>query len=134
MKRVLVLILAIILAVGCGRGHVQLGGTVTYEDGTPLTFGSVIFSTETFMSSGNINPQGKYVMGSYHERDGLPKGTYAVHISGAVEEITIRGELSSYSLIDPKFASSGTSPLTCEIPAPRNTFDIVVPRNPKPKP
>jgi len=134
MKRVLTLIFVLFLATGCGSKNVQLGGTVTFDDGTPLTVGGVVFSTESFMASGNINSQGKYVMGSYSEKDGLPKGTYKVYIAGATVEVSGRGGLSEWSLIDPKFGNSSSTPLTCEIPAPNNTFDIQVPRNPTPKP
>ena len=134
MKRFLVLFfvlsLTVIFVVGCGSGHVQLGGTVTYDDGTPLTSGGVVFSTDSFMAAGDIDSQGKYRMGSLKETDGLPKGTYKVYIAGAEEEISGR----MYSLIDPRYAAFTSTPLTCEIPAPNNTFDIQVPRNPSPRP
>jgi len=130
LKWIVVLCFVVFLAAGCSD-KVQLGGTVTYEDGTPLTVGSVVFSTDSFMASGNLDSQGKYRMGSLAVKDGLPKGTYKVYIAGAEEEISM---FATYSLIDPKFGNYNSTPLTCEIPAPRNTFDIKVPRNPTPKP
>ncbi|MCL2118324.1 MAG: hypothetical protein FWH27_07865 [Planctomycetaceae bacterium] len=136
MKRVLIfaLFFSVVFALGCSKGNIQLGGTVTFEDGTPLTVGAVCFSTDSFMASGNIDSHGKYVMGSYGVNDGLPKGTYKIYISGATEEISGRGGISMYSLIDPRFADYSSTPLTCEIPAPNNTFDIKVPQNPQSKP
>ena len=134
MKRFLVSIALLFFVTGCGGGKIQLGGTVTFEDDTPLSKGSVVFSTDTYKGGGNIDSNGKYVVGSIDVKDGLPKGTYKVFISGATEEITVRGSLSEYSLIDPKYASYNSTPLTCEIPAPKNTFDIKVPKNPNPKP
>jgi len=138
MKRFAVLIFVLLFAAGCGNQNVQLRGTVTFEDGTPLTMGAVIFSTETFMAGGSIDSEGRFVMGSYGMSDGLPPGTYKVYIAGAVEELGGGGSdlsgMTQWSLIDPKFGNFATTPLTCEVPAPRNTFDIVVPRNPTPRP
>lgn len=130
LKLIFVLFFAVFLITGCS-GNVQLGGTVTYEDGTPLTVGSVVFSTNSFMASGNIDSQGKYRMGSLAVKDGLPKGTYKVYITGAEEELSM---FLTYSLIDPKYDNYSSTPLTCDIPAPNNTFNITVPKNPKPRP
>jgi len=133
MKRFAILFFALLFVAGCGSGHVQLGGTVTFDDGTPLTTGAVIFATETFMASGRIDPQGKFLMGSLNVRDGLPTGTYRVYISGATEE-NPRADGGMWSLVDLRYGCFTSTPLTCDVPAPKNTFDIVVPRNPTPKP
>ena len=101
------------------------------EDGTPLKVGSVIFATTTYEAKGIIGTDGKYTMGSIDLADGLPKGSYKVYISGAQEELP-SGQMRS--LIDPQYGNFSSTPLTCDIPAPKNTFDIQVPRNPTPKP
>ena len=133
MKRFFALFFVLFFAVGCGNRNVQLGGTVTFEDGSPLTKGSVVFSTDTFMAGGDLDSNGKYLMGSYSLKDGLPPGTYKVYIAGATEEVSAKAG-GMWSLIDPQFGSFPSTPLTCEIPAPKNTFDITVPHNPTPKP
>ena len=133
MKRFFTLCFILFFAVGCGNRNVQLSGTVTFEDDTPLTIGAVVFSTDTFMASGNIGSNGKYLMGSYGMKDGLPPGTYKVYIAGATEEVSEKNG-GVWSLIDPKFGGYTSTPITCEIPAPQNTFNITVPRNPTPKP
>jgi len=129
MKRFATLLLALLFAAGCGSGNVRLGGTVTFDDGTPLTTGAVIFSTDSFMARGTIGEDGKYDMGTYGAADGLPAGTYKVYISGATEEITVGGQLGLYSLIDPAFAEYNSTPLNVEVPVSGNKFDITVPRN-----
>ena len=133
MKKFALLFFALLFVAGCGSGHVQLGGTVTFDDGTPLTTGAVIFATEAFMASGRIDSQGNFVIGSLGVRDGLPPGTYKVYISGATEE-NPRADGGMWSHIDPTYGCFSSTPLTSDIPAPRNTFDIVVPRNPIPRP
>jgi len=131
MKKIAVLLLGLLCLVGCNN-KIQLGGTVTFEDdGTPLTRGVVIFATATFEAKGSLGVDGKYTMGSIDLADGLPKGSYKIYISGAMEELP-SGQMRS--LIDPQYANFASTPLTCEIPAPKNKFDIQVPRNPTPKP
>ncbi|MDR1958735.1 MAG: carboxypeptidase-like regulatory domain-containing protein [Planctomycetaceae bacterium] len=133
MKKLLLLLLSgILFGTGCGNGNIPLGGTVTYEDGTPLPYGNVIFATDTFQASGNIDSTGKYTMGSVTVNDGLPEGTYKVYITGASEEISGKNGSGTRSLIDPKYDNYSSTPLTCEVPVPGKTFDITVPKNPKP--
>jgi len=85
------------------------------------------------MAGGDLDSNGKYLMGSYSLKDGLPPGTYKVYIAGATEEVSAKAG-GLWSLIDPKFGGYTSTPITCEIPAPKNTFDIKVPRNPTSKP
>ncbi|MDR2642347.1 MAG: hypothetical protein LBC74_06095 [Planctomycetaceae bacterium] len=125
------LVFALLFLAGCNQGKVQLGGTVTFDDGAPLTIGSVIFSTDTFSAKGNIDSSGKYVMGSIVTNDGLPAGKYKVYIEGATEESSdTNGELTR-SLIDVEYSRYDTTPLICEVPAPENTFNIQVPKSKK---
>ena len=131
MRKIAVLLLGFLCLAGCSN-KIQLGGTVTFEDeGTPLSRGVVVFATSSFEAKGSLDADGKYTMGSIDVADGLPKGSYQVYIAGAMEELP-SGQMRS--MIDDKYANFASTPLTCEIPAPKNTFDIKVPRNPKPKP
>ncbi|MDR1924166.1 MAG: lipoprotein [Planctomycetaceae bacterium] len=133
MKKNIFLLFILLFLAGCSDGKVRLGGTVTFDDGTPLTSGAVIFATDTFQASGSIGFEGKYTMGSVTINDGLPKGTYKVYIIGASEEISVEDGLETHSLIDPQYDNYSSTPLTCEVPAPKNIFNIIVPKNPTPK-
>lgn len=129
MQKMYVVLLGMLLClVGCNKNS-QLGGTVTFtDDNSPLTVGSVMFATSSFEAKGIIGADGKYTMGTIDIKDGLPAGTYKVYISGAQEELP---NGSTRSLIDPTYANFATTPLTCDVPANKNTFDIQVPKNSK---
>ncbi|MDR1385356.1 MAG: hypothetical protein LBJ67_16135 [Planctomycetaceae bacterium] len=102
---------------GCGR-NVPLGGKITYsDDGMPLECGTIAFTNGTMQARGDIGKDGTYNLGTLKVGDGLPPGDYKVYISGA-EKIeqgkTPTAQLIS-RLIDPKYASPETSPLTAKV-------------------
>jgi hypothetical protein len=116
---------------GCNKAKVELGGKVTYTDGTPLTVGEVFFETDTYMARGTLKKDGTYVVGSLSEKDGLPKGTYRVYISGADQMVPgSDGMQMPKSLIDKKYRQSTTSGLTVNVPSPNGKYDIKVEPNP----
>ena len=87
-KRTLTLLFLVSLiftVIGCGD-KVPMRGKVTFsDDQSPLTVGMVSFTSETVLARGQLKPDGTYVIGTDKENDGLPKGTYTVSISHAVE-------------------------------------------------
>ena len=126
--------------VGCGQNH-SLKGKVTYKDGTPITTGLVNFESGISLSRGRIQPDGSYTVGTLKDTDGIPKGTYKVYITGAEVPNETQGntrvtldsmgnpiqQMVGYrQLVDRKYMTAGTSPITCEIPAEKNHFEIIV--------
>ncbi|MCL2623227.1 MAG: hypothetical protein FWD31_06110 [Planctomycetaceae bacterium] len=80
-----ILTVLMFMAVGCGD-NVPMRGKVTFsDDNSPLTAGMVSFTSDTLLARGHLKPNGTYVIGTNTEKDGLPKGTYIVTISDAVE-------------------------------------------------
>ena len=130
MKSSIVAILGVclLLLVGCGK-NVQVKGKVTFEDGSPLTTGMVIFQAGSTQSKAPIEEDGSYVVGTLKADDGLPRGTYQVYITGAVEVsgISVTGAMLAppVELIDSKFTKPETSGLTVEVKG-RTTYDITV--------
>jgi len=135
--KIVYVLFALILAAGCGKGHVPLGGKVTFsDDGSPLTAGSVNFVSGSFQSRAPLQPDGTYTVGTYKDGDGLPPGKYSVFVSGAVKQI---GETQADStgmgggmpitepLIAPKFSAATTSDLEFEAGSAK-TFDFKVDR------
>jgi hypothetical protein len=119
--RHLIIAVALFCIAGCSR-NVALSGRVSFPDGSPLTVGEVYFETDTFLSHGIIRKDGRYVLGSWSEKDGLPPGTYRVSIVGAEEP---DGAMTYKSLIDEKYKDGRTSGLTCTV-SDNTTFDITV--------
>lgn len=131
-----VAVLVLTSLIGCGKGHVGMGGRVTYSDtGEPLEVGTVSFTTPTFHARGEIKQDGRYTIGSYSEKDGLPPGRYQVYISGAVryEGVTPDGMPIEIPLIDAKFTDPAKSEIVCEVTAATKTLDIQVDRAPDKK-
>jgi len=118
----------LLLLTGCGT-NVRVTGTVSFEDGSPLTTGVVIFNSGKAESTAPIEKDGSYKVGTLKSDDGLPPGTYQVYISGAAlyPQIGAMGQPlgSVVHLIDTKFTSPETSGLTCEVKRNR-IFDITV--------
>jgi len=118
-------------AVGCGSGQVPMRGTVVFsDDGSPLTTGTVVFSTPTFQAQGDLDRRGHFIMESYGAKDGLPPGTYHVFIRGAF--IYVGG--TTYDLIDPKHTGPATSGIEITVDRTTRNLDITVDRNPLPRP
>ena len=116
------IIFAFVLFAGCGGGFVPTGGKVTYEDGTPVPYGGVVFETGGFMADGAIRPDGTYTLSSLKPGDGLPAGTYRVSISGTQYDENDR----RIEHVDPKFANPETSGLTAEVARGQSQFDFTV--------
>lgn len=113
--------LALILTCsGCSGGKSKVTGTVKFEDGSPLTMGTVIMEKDNFAGNGPINPDGTFSMGLLKANEGLPPGTYNVAIQGAEPE---QGQY----LIDQKLANTRTSEITYEVKSgEKNHFEITV--------
>ena len=140
----LLLLIAIVLNVGCSN-KVSLSGTVTFDDGAPLTHGAVFFHSEKLSAQGIIQPDGTYIVGTDKTDDGIPRGTYQVYLvgtdhveykqtrTGVIDPITgenidhrFRDEVRS-PIIDQKYANPATSGLTVQA-GKTKTFDIKVER------
>ena len=122
-------LLTLVWVAGCGP-NVGVTGKVTFEDGTPLTVGEVRFETDTFTSSGKIQSDGTYRLGSTGVDDGIPKGTYGVTVramdsSGFKPGMRPDQAPPPKSLIDLKYGTVKTSGLTCDVNG-ATKFDITV--------
>jgi len=117
-------------ASGCMNGNVRFGGTVTFsDDGSPLTMGTVCFESSEFLARGELDQNGKYDLGSLSAKDGIPKGTYRVYITGAAKGgMNERGAPVLVPLIDPKYVAGHSSGFSVTIDGKSRSFDIQVDR------
>ncbi|MDR2706653.1 MAG: hypothetical protein LBC02_12810 [Planctomycetaceae bacterium] len=115
--------LMIIVSSGC-NGQIDVYGTVSFPDGTPVKKGSVFFQNKEVLAQGEIQPNGSYQLGMTKPHDGVLPGEYTVYISGAVDvELPPPRENKNDPVQDPKvtplihqkFMSPQTSGLSCEV-------------------
>lgn len=136
----------LVAATGCGAGGSSVTGTVTLEDGTPVTNGRIIFTSKelNLSANGSINADGTYELSTYEMNDGAPEGNYQVTITAMQRdqrtvEITEtstkdRGRQANSRrvgtmpkpLIHPKYGNSASSGLTAEVKLGRNEINFQV--------
>jgi len=118
-----------VFASGCGSGLQTLKGKVTYDDGSPVPYGVVIFAQGNVQSRGNIQSDGTYTVGTISEKDGLPPGEYQVYLANVFEEkgVDSAGVPIVVSLVAEKYTQAETSGLIYKTGAAK-TFDITVER------
>ena len=129
-------ILTVMLATtGCGkaRGTVAVTGKAALKDGRTLPGGRVILTGGKTSASGQIKPDGTFVLGTFTTTDGSKPGSYTVVIVGATEPDT-RSEFDRMggvgkpppSLIEKKYEAAATSDLRVEIKPPKTHLELVL--------
>ncbi len=133
------IVVLVLLFSGCGKTVPMSGKVLFSDDKAPLTRGRVVFESATLMSSGSINSDGSYTLGSFEKDDGIVPGTYKVYVDqvaappkqmerpktgGAMPRPVYRPE----RVVDPKFTSLNTTPLSVEVQRGTKTYDVIVDR------
>ncbi|MDO5553114.1 MAG: hypothetical protein Q4G68_05085 [Planctomycetia bacterium] len=77
----------IIFASGC-NSNVRVHGQIQFDDGTPLTCGTVVFDDGMQAARGDLDSEGNYRLGGEYKNDGVPPGNYKVYIIGACQTVT----------------------------------------------
>ncbi len=134
------LVVAFAASFGCRSKYVDVGGRVTFADGTPLKNGTVIFSDGYSMARGDLGKNGEYSLHRFRLGDGIRRGFYEVYVVGAItfeplddEELERQkaeplgvGKLAeSRFLIDLQFMNPRTSGWKFDVQE-SSTFDLVV--------
>jgi len=115
---------------GCGNKLYPVRGTVTLEDGTPLTRGMVIFEGTPegvkVMARGEVKADGSYQLSTHKPGDGVPPGKYRVQINPMdLSEVPDEKKTLSFNL---KYLSVETSGLEYEVKPGLNEFPIKLDR------
>lgn len=127
-KTAIILILCLCCLPGCGNNK-RLGGKITFSDGKPVPYGTVLFSTPSMVARGDII-DGTYTMGTLKARDGLPPGDYQVSVTG-ITRADPKNPMLFLNLCEDKYTNPNNSGLKCTVPAPGNKYDIVLEPHPK---
>ncbi len=117
MKNIFYVSLLCLVCVGCGSG-IKFGGTVKFDDGSPLQGGTVRFSGEKNQYDGEVRQDGTYTLVGATPKDGIPVGKYKVSVSGVRDD-------DGVSPVPEKYSSIDTSGLTCEVMS-GGKFDITL--------
>jgi hypothetical protein len=126
-------LLVLLLMAGCGNRLYPVRGTVTLEDGTPLTKGLVVFEGNVggapIMARGEVQADGTYQLGTYQLEDGVPPGRYRVLVN-PMDHSDVPDERKNLPF-DIKYLRYDTSGLEYEVKAGRNEFSIKLARSQK---
>jgi hypothetical protein len=125
MKYIFPVFLSFILMamIGCGNGHIPGSGIVKYSSGEPVPSGIIFFSTPQFNYTGTIK-DGQFELGGLKENDGLPPGTYNVHLIGSEPS---EGTDKDIPLFADKYNNPETSGIVIEIqPGKNDPIEITV--------
>ncbi|MCI0463975.1 MAG: hypothetical protein L0Z62_44140 [Gemmataceae bacterium] len=125
---------ALILLLGCGGGRTfPVRGKVVYRDGKPFPGGLVVFQPvdagNKHSADGEIQPDGRFELRTFHPGDGVVPGKYRALISPP-HPAGDRGDkrVPRSKLIAPRYLSFDTSGLEFTVKAESNEFTIEVDR------
>jgi hypothetical protein len=129
--RVGVSLLLLLGVAGCGAGLYPVRGKVTFEDGTPVISGLVVFERtegdKTIMARGALSPDGSFSLSSSRPGDGVSAGKYRVLVTVPEawdeEEAKRRGPA-----FDKRYMDFKTSGLEFEVQPGANEYPIQVTR------
>jgi hypothetical protein len=122
--------LTLFALAGCGGGKHPVRGTVTLEDGSPLTKGMVVFERNDggapLTARGEIQPDGRYELSTDKLGDGVPPGKYRVLIN-SLDLSEVPDEKKNLPF-DVKYLKFETSGLECEVKSGGTDFPIKLDR------
>ena len=139
----LILALFCVFLIGCGGGKAQITGKVAFEDGSPLTKGSLRAKTgDGIQVKGIVKEDGTFTLYDLKPGDGIPSGKqYRIWVVNAVEMIPSTQQVfdadlgknvpappTERPLVAREFTDSEKSPITLDVPkgSPKITHDITV--------
>lgn len=121
---------------GCGKRLYPVHGTVTLEDGTPVSRGMVVMERteggEAITARGEIQADGRFQLSTHKPGDGVPPGRYKVLIN-PLDLSDVPDEKKDLPF-DIKYLKFETSELEYEVKAESNDFPIRVIRPRKGRP
>ena len=110
-----------LVLVGCGDPRVT--GTVKYQDGTPLSVGTVVLQNDQSQGIGELKQDGSFDLYQVNPGDGLKPGVYKGYISQA---ITIDDDGRITHLIPEKYSNMETSGIVYDSDKDRGRLEIMI--------
>lgn len=115
---------------GCGQKQYPVSGIVTFDDGTPVAAGVVVFESQEgegkipIMARGAIQADGSYQLSTSQPGDGVPPGKYRVRL--VPPEPNLDGPKRRGLAFDKRYTDFSTSGLEFEVKAGPNDCPIRV--------
>jgi hypothetical protein len=135
LLRLAVVPLAAVVLAGCGETKHPVKGTVTLDDGTPVTQGVVVFERleggPAVTARGEIQSDGKYELSTDKPGDGVPTGKYRVLVNP--RDLTDTPDEEKTLPYDTKYLKFQASGLSFEVKPGANEYAIKLSK-PAPKP
>lgn len=129
----LVVLLLIAGLTGCEESRPRTyptRGRVVFPDAQPVKTGTVELLSEKHgtTATGRIQPDGSFVLGTYHSDDGASEGDHQAIVSQMmIFDGMARHQVDHGSPVDPTYASYTTSPLKVTIrKTAQNTLELQV--------
>ncbi len=113
--------LTLLVLTGCGDPSVT--GTVKYQDGTPLTTGTVVLQSDQSQGIGELRKDGSFDLYQFKPGDGLKRGVYKGYITGAVE---IDDNMQTTNLIPEKYGNIDAAGINYDSEKDKGKLDIVI--------
>ena len=130
MRHLMALPLALGLAAagGCGPRQYPVTGTVTLENGSPLTKGLLVFESrdKAHTARGNVGPDGRYELSTLKQGDGVFPGPYRVLVNPI--DLSDVPDEQKVLPFDAKYLKFDTSGLEFEVAAGTNDIPIKLDR------
>jgi hypothetical protein len=117
-----------VATLGCGKGYHPVRGTVTLEGGQPVANGIVVFEStgdeHPITARGEIQPDGRFELGTDNPEDGVRAGKYRVLVTQRVEN----PDAVLAPAFDSRYTSFKTSGLEFEVKPGTNEYQIKLAR------
>jgi hypothetical protein len=138
MKHVFIIFTLLLLlgAAGCKQGA-RVHGKVTFEDGSPVQRGTVMFTGTSTAFQGAIR-NGTYAVGITRDSQKIPFGTYKVWLANTQRIETLYDKNGNettkqvtFAAVMPEFASNKNTPLEANLTSNGSlVYDITVKAHP----
>ncbi|MDR1491844.1 MAG: hypothetical protein LBT05_03865 [Planctomycetaceae bacterium] len=117
---------------GCGVPNSPVSGKVTFEDGTPLTTGEVIFAlsdSNEYFTKGKIGVDGNYtlveqVIGKESGKSGCKPGEYRVFIGSTSTAEIVNNKTITTHTINQDYTRKDKTPFTVKVPGGSHDFKV----------
>jgi hypothetical protein len=126
-------LMGIVCIAGCGVPNTPVSGKVTFENGTPLTTGEIIFvgtfNSKEYFVKGKIGSDGSYtlaeqVIGKESGKAGCKPGEYQVFLGSTSTTEIVNDKTVMTHTVHQDYTRKDKTPLTAKVPGGNYDFQV----------